>query len=61
VLEAVGLVNWLVEGEVTYVHVEAGVVAGVRVGGYHFVESGGGIFGPVLEARVGCCCLGCEA
>jgi hypothetical protein len=46
----------------TYVHVEAGVVAGVGVGGDHFIESGGGIFRPVLEAcvvsRLGC---GCEA
>jgi hypothetical protein len=50
----------LVAGEVTYVHVEAGIVARVRIGSDHFIESGGGIFGPVLESRVGSC-LGCEA
>jgi len=46
-------------GEMAYVHVKAGVVAGVRVGYDHLFQSGGGFFGPVLEARVVGCCLGC--
>jgi hypothetical protein len=53
-------IGQLVRGEVTYVHVEAGIVAGIRIGSHHFIESGGGIFGPVLEARVGSG-LGCKA
>ena len=45
--------------EVTYVHVEAGIVAGVRIGNDHFLKSGGSLFGPVLEARMVGCRLGC--
>lgn len=43
----------------TYVHVKAGIVAGVRIGNDHLFQSGSGIFGPVLEARVVGCRLGC--
>ena len=55
------LVGFLVSSawEMAYIHVKAGIVAGVRVGNDHLFQSGGGIFGPVLEARVGGCRLGC--
>ena len=42
----------------TYVHVKAGIVAGVRIGNDHLFQSGGSIFGPVLEARMVGCRLG---
>ena len=55
-----GLVWVVAFGKVrTYVHVKAGIVAGVRIGNDHLFQSGGGLFGPVLKARMVGCRLGC--
>ena len=53
-----GFFVWCVWGGQTYVHVKAGIVAGVRIGNDHLFQGGGGIFGPVLEARMVGCRLG---